>query len=464
MISVIVILVFGILLILLGLKNKEQEKKLNKQEIAIETISKLWKTRQTEIQIEQLVKLWRSDEEKRQEQNNKNITFTKPIINAFYNLHIVDQVDEVSEEIIVDLLKLLDEKGDIPSVIRRDRDPNSELPDESFKMLANIPLYEHTIRVAEETIKATKSTPLTMNKAIIAALAHDIGKIFASSDEYSKFDHPALSAAYLERNLPSLNKSNFRNEIIAAVRGHHKSDVFSMLTDILKKADSKARQIELEMCRKQMSVKVEQTEEPQQEEQPVQKPILKLIKSDEIKEELTPEEKEYQLKKREEFKDTVKETVNRLDANQWIDNVNDEEVLKRIADVINKLDDYGRFQAVSMKDGLVYVRPEFVFDIIKEYLPEDKQIDSLSEHERRLILITFSNYFIDKGYINTKYMMKNYFSAPFIITIEGGRELTGFYMTFNIEAFAKFGTLTEFEIRKTDYVKNIVKITRKYTK
>ena len=281
-----------------------------------------------------------------------------------------------------------------------------------FKLLAEVPLYEHTIRVAEEIIKLTKQTPFTMNKAIIAALGHDIGKIFAK-DEYTKFDHPALSATYLEKNIAAFSGYNFRNEVIQAVRGHHKSDVFNILTDLLKKADKKAREIEVSIY-KDKKVDADETKK---------EPII--IKFDDAKKHIVKDDdKANEETKKEEFKKTVLEKAESFETKSWIDGLDDRAVL------------------------------------IKPYVPEKFNLSD--EEDRRTVLITVANYFIDKGYIDTKYMKKNFFSAPFVILLENGKELKGFYMTFNVEAFSAFGTLSIFESRKEDWLKNIVSIKRKY--
>jgi hypothetical protein len=46
--------------------------------------------------------------------------------------------------------------------------------------------------------------------------------------------------------------------------------------------------------------------------------------------------------------------------------------------------------------------------------------------------------------------------------LDNGKEINGFYMTFNVEVFSDFGTLSVFESRKEDWLKNIVNIKRKY--
>jgi hypothetical protein len=450
----LVLLIFGGLMIACGMllnKNQNQNKKIDKKDLAIDTIARLWKTHKTEIEIEKLVNLWLQNPQLAVAQKEENvIVFKHEEIDNFYHLYINDAVDEQVEQICIELLKLLDEKGDVPSVVRHNNDSNNEIPDDMFKLLAEVPLYEHTIRVAEEIIKLTNQTPFTMNKAIIAALGHDIGKIFAK-DEYTKFDHPALSATYLEKNIASFSGYNFRNEVIQAVRGHHKSDVFNILTDLLKKADKKAREIEVNIYKNTKPDSKEEKKEPV------------IIKFDDAKKHVVKDADENKVKedkKREEFKKTVSEKADAFETKSWIDGLDDRAVLTNIADAINRLDDTGRFQAVSMKNGLVYVRPEYVLELIKPYVPEKFNLSD--EEDRRMVLITVANYFIDKGYIDTKFMKKDFFSAPFTILLDNGKEINGFYMTFNVEVFSDFGTLSVFESRKEDWLKNIVNIKRKY--
>jgi HD superfamily phosphohydrolase YqeK len=457
----IYLLIIGILLIFFGLfflKPNSKEEIKDKKEIAIETISKLWKQRATEIEIEKLVNIWLNEDIKNVQEFN--IKFNIKLIQNFYNLYIKNIFDKVSEEIIIELLKLLDEKGNISSVRRKEGDSNNEIPDITYQIIAKVPLYEHSIRVAEEIIKLTDvgiSSPFTKQKAVIAALAHDIGKIFANEDNYKKFDHPALSATFLEKNIPAFQNYNGREEILNAIRGHHKSSAYAILTDFLKKADKSAREIEMKLYKDKII--------NEENNQDINKESFKDIKLDINEKDIIKQEKIDNKQEKEFKKEIIKDEVNNISDNQvslsdWIDSIDEKKLLKQISDSINILDNYGRFQALSMNDGTVIVRPEYIFDLIKEYIPSS--INVSNEEDRRKLLIILANYFIKKCYLNVKYIKENYFSAPFIITLDNGRELKGLYMPWNVEVFSEYGILSDFESRKSDWLKNIVSIKRKF--
>jgi len=100
--------------------------------------------------------------------------FTFPEITTFYNTYIVPySVPKEALKVIIELLRVLDEKGSCPSIVNDDP--------EAFKPLVSVTLVEHSLDVARNTfVINNKGKHIIRNNTadvLIAALAHDIGKI-----------------------------------------------------------------------------------------------------------------------------------------------------------------------------------------------------------------------------------------------------------------------------------------------
>ncbi|MEA3428035.1 MAG: HD domain-containing protein, partial [Thermodesulfobacteriota bacterium] len=100
--------------------------------------------------------------------------FTFPEITTFYNTYIVPySIPEEALKVILKLLRVLDEKGSCPSIVNDDP--------EAFKSLVSISLVEHSLAVARNAFAINNKGKCVIRNntadVLIAALAHDIGKI-----------------------------------------------------------------------------------------------------------------------------------------------------------------------------------------------------------------------------------------------------------------------------------------------
>jgi hypothetical protein len=124
----------------------------------------------------------------------------------------------------------------------------------SYEILAQTTLLDHSIRVARNIIEEIKSKTNTYSilipQAVLAALAHDIGKIqkFDSmsigDNVAAKNDHPYLSEMVLKETFPNYYDLE---SLTAVVREHHlpidkNSTIYAVA---LKEADKKARRQEM---------------------------------------------------------------------------------------------------------------------------------------------------------------------------------------------------------------------------
>ncbi|MEM1973699.1 MAG: HD domain-containing protein [Thermoplasmata archaeon] len=174
-------------------------------------------------------------------------------LNAFYNEVISPYEKQFKEqnayEVLIEILKMLDKHGSVPSVVIDVKDNESVDLISVRDNLAQISLKEHVFAVTRamvELVKQNYSEPENfMPQAIIIALAHDIGKIpeLRLSGAYNSYDHAIVSSNWLAEQFTG--KDIFwAKQAVTAVRDHHLKSK-EPLTVMLREADKQARQMEL---------------------------------------------------------------------------------------------------------------------------------------------------------------------------------------------------------------------------
>ena len=90
---------------------------------------------------------------------------------------------------------------------------------------------------------------------IIAALGHDLGKIpqLRSQGKYVKADHPLTSVSIVEEIFEKDKDAHWLKMVAKAIGEHHQSAT-DQLSELLKEADGKARQMEIEQAEKRASL------------------------------------------------------------------------------------------------------------------------------------------------------------------------------------------------------------------
>jgi len=161
------------------------------------------------------------------------------------------------------VMDLLEKYGDCPSVAFAPVDSERSELARVRDILMNVTLREHSFHVTRIALGLLNNTykdpvgyiPLTL----IAGLGHDLGKIPALRKEgaHAKADHPRVSVAILERIFAGDVKSHWFSVVRKAVAEHHESttDPFSTM---LKEADGKARQLEIEQEERRVGLPWEQ--------------------------------------------------------------------------------------------------------------------------------------------------------------------------------------------------------------
>lgn len=418
------------------------EKKKDKKEIALEELSKIWKPERKEPQkpLSQPVQTAKQD-----------IVFNHEEYTEFFQEHVA-RLPTASVEVIRDIMQILDINGDCPSVVKRSGEP--DYPENSFDLLAKVPLWEHSLHVAVEILKTVDKPGAYAAQLLICAFGHDIGKIQSFEKAlYSMGDHPKISLVVLN-GITGFSELPYRNEVEQAILNHHRAGG-GELADRLREADRNARKRELgESAKILMSSTKDMEGLDLCESVPANtnsKIFMKVKEPDSAMERIFFSEPETKEEKK------PKEAAD-------LDWVNIDELLKELDSKINVLKG-DRFDAFSMKDGHVYFLTDVFWRVLKKLArAHEHDYILLGETDRKLrrnYIFTLVNLLREKNFVADGLMKNDYFTAPFIVTFKDGTQFkNAFYTPLLNEAFSD---VSELESRKAGKLLDIISVKPKYS-
>ncbi|OPY06282.1 MAG: HD domain protein [Syntrophorhabdaceae bacterium PtaU1.Bin034] len=322
-----------------------------------------------------------------------------------------------SLEILAELLRLLYEEGDVPSVVDwsgKTSDPeymNLREHRRFLEILQGISLYDHTYNVLKTALDIARDTfrqrhDLLLPSIIIAALAHDIGKIpsiWRSSNVKSR-RHESVGAAKLEDMLRSHGNEVFKKSLTKAVRLHHTGIDNDTNTRIILDADIRAREYEITSADPTVTIK----------------PMREWLDLTQLAEIILPAVNELSIRNRK--------TV-------W--------------------------NAMSF-NGIVYCIPEYVRNVLKRLASERKVLDyrlvrQSFQTDNKAVLIECAGMLKERGYL--AYDVKDeHFGQRFLF--ESSVPAIGQRSLYAIPIQERFfpAQPSQLEKRKTDYLKTIVSV------
>lgn len=375
---------------------------------------------------------------------------------------------------IAALLKKLDQEGNCPSVVRNTKHPDVEnkYDDDTFRLLSTIPLWKHTIEVARAMATRVGSETL-VGDAVITSLGHDLGKIpDYHSRGYSTGDHPLISAIVVNsisefKNLPNAQ------ELEQIIRSHHALEPANPLAGLLKTCDRIVRNQEIsgklqtavEVDRQlaaQQSAAASPDIQPEQQTQQPEKPVI--VAHADLPQ--APTEKTEQTDHPLEVIETSKGAshVPQRKELPWFmpDNLLNE--LKQWINVVAQ----GKWGAISMPDGLVYVNQDLLWALLKETVsPEIKPsliAADADESERRSILHSVVWQLSEQRHAIAADMLNpNYYMIPVVIINGSNKQIKGqpMLVPFRSEAFGMLPS--DLEALKGPNIRRMVKIVRPRT-
>lgn len=323
-----------------------------------------------------------------------------------------------SMELLDDLLRLLYEEGDVPSVVGwRGKTSDSEYVNlrehkHFIKILQGISLYDHTYNVLESALDIARDYlrqrhDLLLPSIITAALAHDIGKIGSlwRSSTTKRHDHESVGAAKVKDMLASQGNDVFKESVAKAVRLHHSgADDNDTIIKITTEADVRAREHEITSADPTFTIK----------------PIL-----------------------------------------EWLDLARFGEI---ILPAINEISIRNRkpvWRAMSF-DGIIYCIPEFIRGILKALAFEKKALDYRLVRQsfmtdNRAVLVDLTRIIKDRGYIAYD-IADGFFGLKFLFqsSIPSIRTQSLYAIPLKGELFPV--EASELEKRKTDCLKTITSV------
>ncbi len=322
-----------------------------------------------------------------------------------------------SLEVLAELLRLLYEEGDVPSVVgwsgkTSDSEYMSLREHKHFlEILQNISLYDHTYNVVKAALDIARDTfrqrhDLLLPSVIIAAIAHDIGKIpsiWRSSNVKGR-RHESVGAAKLEDMLRSQGNDVFKKSVVKAVRLHHTDVDNDTITRIILDADVRAREHEITSADPAVTIK----------------PITEWLDLTELAETILPAINELTFKNRKAV---------------W--------------------------NAMSF-NGLVYCIPEYVRNVLKLLASEKKVLDyrlvrQSFKTDNREVLGEVAHMLKERGYLAYK-ISDGHFGLRFLF--ESSVRAIGERSLYAIPIQERFfpAKPSELEKRKTDYLKTVVSV------
>ena len=396
-----------------------------------------------------------------------DITFKHERLQAFYDKYVKHKksIKPEAHDVIVEIMKLLDEKGDCPSVVQNPAKGDFDATrlntkKNEYDLLSQVKLLDHSLNVAEELLKAHNFSLVTMARDIIAALGHDLGKIPEyHTKPYATGDHPTISLLILSqiqgfKDLPCVE------EVKDAVKKHHLSPSKAFSKD-LKSADQRAREKELDAL----------LEEKLRESESEQEKLENGMESEQNKPN-TPAQSQggsvpdlgyIEQAKREKAAGDDEEKKRRIDDSgidlEWF---SPEKMLMAIKErYLNKMIGKG-FDAFSTKNGYVFVQAGKIMDIFREMAEEEGRLqdyDITSKEQRKAIQLKIVNIMRESGYIAEELVHKGYFGGWFIVKFKPGTlpdkgdMLKGFYTPFYSTAFSS--DIASLEAMKEGILRNI---------
>ncbi len=446
MFGIVTLLIFFVVTIFL---RGDRSKKTVVRQVPLQQISELWTRGQRTgvLHIEELAPLWRHNLPVSKSTAGP-YTFQSEQVRHFFQNHIehapwFDRAEK-QRQICYQLLLVLEKEGDCPSVVNAAHDVEGSWDSSTYNLLGRTSLLDHTLHVAQHAVELLTATDAyhVIPDAMIAALAHDLGKLPSNRTHlYSLGEHP-LAAGRVLAEIALLKELPRKDELLRAIKLHHMRPE-GLLGNTLKKADQKARQQELEQAVEELR----QTE-PVAKAYPVgpeQNILVRKAEADIYGDENGAGEKS-------------KDCPQLLDISAWF---NGEAFLTGLQPYINRIS--GRqFMAFSMPDGYVYFQVKVLEEIARAQAEKAGAMDIATMDSRdktmQQVLLTIVDTFRRQHQVIAGHLIKEqFFGGYFTIRLKGGRTMKGYYTPFKAEAFAllPLGTM---EDMKTGILKNFTAV------
>lgn len=453
---------------------KSTKKKTEPEHIPLADIAnELWlKGQETgKIELKDLAPLWRKS--MISEKERSDYAFKTTQVEEFFTFMInqpwFDQAD-AHKEICYQLLRMLEEEGDCPSVVNPSNDVEASWDSNTYNMLGRTTLLDHTLHVAKNTVDLMMEAEShhVIPDAMIAALAHDIGKLPSNRTHlYSLGEHP-LAAGRILAAIKPFKGINRKTDITKAIKEHHMKAI-GLIGKTLKKADQIARQQELETAVDLEPIEVVKAEpNPEQKQQKnLPKPLPDPpVPSSEKAPPLPPYSSGGSGSARQaeadiygdesQGKSKRNEKPKTINISTWFD---PQLFLVDLFPYINQIQGR-RFTAFSMPNGIVYIQIKAIEEVIRKQSKDANAMDIATmgpkDKTMQKVVYTVVDQFRKHNVIATDLIKDQYFGGYFTINVKGGKStMKGYYAPFKAEAF---GSVAELESKRKGFLKNFTSV------
>lgn len=424
------------------------------QEIPISDLAEIWaeSKRTGQIHIRDIAPLWRKSTITEEERSD--YTFKYPEVEKWFQANISEQPwfneAEAHMEICYQLLQMLEKEAPCPSVVNPSNDVEASWDTNTYNMLGQTSLLDHSLHVAEQTITLLIDAGAhhVIPDAMVAALGHDIGKLPTNRTHlYSLGEHP-LAAGRVLAEIKLFGELSRKEEISKAIKHHHMRPE-GLIGKTLKKADQKARQQELE----------EAVNLPKQQEEADAEDTIELASLPTVENGLARQADADIYggdEKAELSNNTTTGSIKRVNISNWFA---PEAFLNELKPYINRLEGR-RFMAFSMPGGYVYFQPKAIEEVTRKLAEKAGAMDIaiMADKDKSMQKVLFSvveqfrrgHDMIARDLINDQY-----FGGYFTIKMQSGKTMKGYFTPFKAEAF---GSIAELENSKKGILKNFVSV------
>jgi hypothetical protein len=446
-----------LVLLLVSLLRVGKNKLAARREVPLAQLSGLWmKGRITgEVHISEIAPIWRDDEQAKSEQ--KHYVFQTERIMEFFEKHVMQapwfRNANLQEETCYQILLILEKEGDCSSVVSAADDVEGSWNSNTFTLLGQTSLLDHSLHVAEEAVKLLldEDASHVIPDTLVAALGHDLGKLPSIKGHlYSIGEHP-LAAGRVLAEIGSFRQLARKDEISMAIKLHHKRPE-GLLGKTLKKADQLARQKELENAADRIS------NQDAGLHPAVNRPGAPVAGEGSK----GAWQAHYDIYGGGDPPVRSKETApNLIDISAWFDA---QAFMDFLRPYINRVSGR-RFMAFSMPDGYVYFQVKALEEVARRQAELAGAMDiatmAADDLTMREVLYTVVHHLRVESEVIARELVKDqYFGGYFTITTKGGNTITGYYTPFHAEAF---GSIAEMEAEKTGLLKNFKKVEPRVT-
>lgn len=427
--------------------------KLEEQKITLEALSAVWAKGQIrKIPITDISKIWVSQNTPAEAVPTKEHVFTRRELAAFYR-DISQQPFFKGKQIeaVAELLEELDKYGDCPSVVDKHK-LESERGIATYDILKTVPLWQHSLNVVDEIIRLTPRGPLTP-KAVIAALAHDIGKIPKNYDPMcTSAVHGFISGMMIEY-FPALKSLRYSDEVIESVRLHHTPPDGNYLANLLQNADQAARRVEI--FRNQGTAEGQDPVAPTANQEPPPPPPPRESSGNDVLGMPTSPPSTDPM-----GMDTAPKTKGKQVSIPWYT----DELLKPVLKgQVNKPLPKERFWgALSMPDGVCYFKLNAFWECIKRAFPDASEIQAADKQMQSNIMLSISGALMAGGDIPAGVVRKDQIGAMFVMNPESEKPTDMYLIPIKTESLGL--DVQACELSKPASYKNVKRLKPKFTR